>query len=210
MCTLYASRDGKFAYVCDLGQDLIFTYSADENGKLSEVSRAKSSPGSGPRHLAEHPMLDFVYSVQEMAQTVSVWKKGAGGELELQQTLSLVPEGGSGEGSKAAEIVILPDGSALYATNRGKLNSVTVFSVGADGSLSQQQQIDAPRFPRGMELAHGGSILLVASQEDTTVESYHVGTDGTLTSTGYILKEGLPNHPATFVVFPAEVGQVAV
>lgn len=201
--SVYASRDGRLAYACDLGQDLIFTYAVGEDGKLTEVSRASTAPGSGPRHLAEHPSLDFVYSVQEMAQTVSAWHKRADGSLELQQTLSLVPEGGSAEGSKAAEIVIAPDGSALYASNRGKLNTVTVFSVGADGSVTQTQQIDAPRFPRGMELAHGGSLLLVASQQDTTLESFKVAADGTLTPTGHILEEGLPDHPATLAAFPA-------
>lgn len=198
----YAHRDG-YAYVCDLGQDLIFTYSISEDGKLSEVSRVSTAPGSGPRHLAFHPTLSIVYSVQEMEKTVSTYQIGANGALSLMQVMSLLGEGEDGKGSKAAELAILPDGSALYATNRGALNTVTVFAVGDDGLLRQTQQIDAPRFPRGMELAHNGSILLVASQQDSTVESFKIAADGTLSSTGYILKEGIPNHPATFAVFPA-------
>merc|ERR1711998_306108 len=106
-----------------------------------------------------------------MGKTVSAYKIGANGTISLQQTLSLVPEGVDGKDSKAAELAILPDGSALYASNRGSLNTVTVFAVAADGSLTQTQQIVAPRFPRGMELAHDGTILLVASQQDSTVES---------------------------------------
>uniref|UniRef100_A0A7S4SJ17 6-phosphogluconolactonase n=1 Tax=Alexandrium monilatum TaxID=311494 RepID=A0A7S4SJ17_9DINO len=198
--SIYASRDGQLAYSCDLGQDLIFTYSVGADGKLTEVSRARAPPGSGPRHLAEHPSLDFVYSVQEMGQSVAAWRKHANGSLELAQILSLVPEGSSSKGSKAGEIVIAPDGRALYATNRGRLNTVTVFSV-VEGSIAQVQQIDAPRFPRGMELAHGGTLLLVASQEDTTVESFRVAADGTLSPTGHVLKEGLPDHPATLAKF---------
>jgi len=204
--SVYASRDGNFAYVCDLGQDLIFTYRVDDEGKLTEVSRAKTNPGAGPRHLAEHPTLDFVYSVQEMEMTVSAWKRDARGELQLRQTLSLVPDGASGQGSKAAEILILPDGSALYASNRGALNSMTVFSVADDGSIKQSQQIEAPRYPRGVAFAHDATLLLVASQQDTTIESFKVGAGGNLTSTGYLLAEGIPNHPATFQVFPADSG----
>merc|ERR1712194_303327 len=134
---------------------------------------------------------------QELEMTVAVWHKGADGKLDLRQTLSMVPEGISRKGSKAGEIVIARDGSALYASNRGELNTVTVFSIAADGSIAQTQQIDAPRFPRGMELAMGGSLLLVASQQDTTLESFNVAADGTLTPTGNVLSEGLPNHPAT-------------
>merc|ERR1712000_256706 len=115
---------------------------------------------------------------------------GRNGELELSQTLSLVPEGQSKEGSKAAEIVIAPNGRSLYVSNRGELNTITVFSVSQDG-IKQTQQVKAPRYPRGMELAHEGSILLVSSQEDTTLESFKVSRDdGTLTPTGHILKEG--------------------
>uniref|UniRef100_A0A7S4W705 6-phosphogluconolactonase n=1 Tax=Alexandrium monilatum TaxID=311494 RepID=A0A7S4W705_9DINO len=165
-----------------------------------EAPAPHDAQGSGPRHLAEHPSLDFVYSVQEMGQSVAAWRKHANGSLELAQILSLVPEGSSSKGSKAGEIVIAPDGRALYATNRGRLNTVTVFSV-VEGSIAQVQQIDAPRFPRGMELAHGGTLLLVASQEDTTVESFRVAADGTLSPTGHVLKEGLPDHPATLAKF---------
>lgn len=208
--SVYGSRDGKFAYACDLGQDLIFTYSVAEDGKLAEVSRTSTAPGSGPRHLAEHPTLDFIYSVQEMEQTVSVYKKGENGTLTLQQSLSLVPKGGSREGSRAAEIVILPDGATLYASNRGKLNTVTVFSVAKDGSLTQTQQIDAPHFPRGMALAQNSSLLLVAGQEDSTVESFAIGADGKLTSTGNVLKEGIPNHPAAFQVLSASSSVITV
>lgn len=208
--SVYASRDGQLAYVCDLGQDLIFTYSVSEDGKLTEVNRASTAPGAGPRHLAEHPSLDFVYSVQEMEMTVAVWHKGADGKLGLRQMMSLVPEGSSRKGSKAGEIVIARDGSALYASNRGELNTVTVFSVAADGSIAQTQQIDAPRFPRGMELAHGGSLLLVASQQDTTLESFKVAADGTLTPTGNVLSEGLPNHPATLGSYGPREDSVSV
>jgi len=208
--SVYASRNGKFAYACDLGQDLIFTYSVAEDGKLSEVSRVSTAPGSGPRHLAEHPSLSFVYSVQEMEQTVAVYLVDADGRLSLRQMLSLVPEDEAREGSKAAEIVMHPNGTALYVSNRGRLNTVTVFAVRADGLLEQSQQIKAPRFPRGMALAQGGSLLLVASQEDTTVESFNVDSDGRLTSTGYVLKEGIPNHPAAFQVFPAGASLVQV
>merc|ERR1712100_407443 len=90
----------------------------------------------------------------------------------------------------------------MGASNRGSLNTVTVFAVAADGSLTQTQQIEAPKFPRGMELAHEGTILLIASQEDSTVESFKIAADGTLSSAD-ILKDGIPNHPATFAVFPA-------
>lgn len=129
-------------------------------------------------------------------------KKNEDGTLKLIQVLSLV-DGEKTDDSKAAEIAISKDGRHLYATNRGVLNTVTVFSV-TDGSsrapLTQIQQVAAPSFPRGMELAQGGRVLLVASQEDTTLQSFTVASDGTLTP-GKVIETGLPNHPATLVQF---------
>jgi len=200
--SVYASKDGH-AFVCDLGQDLIFTYDLGTDGELAELSRVSTAPGAGPRHLVEHPILDFVYSIQEMASTVSSYSKGADGKLELKQTLALVA--GDGKSSWGGEIVILPDGSALYASNRGSMNTITTFGVASDGMLTLQQRIEAPKFPRGMALAHGGSLLIVAGQEDSTVASFRVNEGGNLTATGHALNEGkgVPKHPAAFAVVPA-------
>jgi len=192
-------------YACDLGMDRIFSYDVGSDGKLSHQQETKVAAGSGPRHIVNHQDKPFLYVVSEMGMTVSVFEQVKCGEahcLEEKQILSLVPAGKSGEGSKAAEIAILPDGSAVYATNRGLLNTVTVFEVLSDGALRQRQQIDVAPYPRGMTLAFNGSLLLVAGQRDSSVTAYHVNASGLLTPTGHSLKEGVPPHPAAFAVLP--------
>lgn len=71
--------------------------------------------------------------------------------------------------------------------------------------LTLQQRIEALKFPRGMALAHGGSLLIVAGQVDSTVASFRVSQGGNLTATRYVLNEGegVPKHPAAFAVVPA-------
>mmetsp|Transcript_46771 Transcript_46771/g.130235 ORF Transcript_46771/g.130235 Transcript_46771/m.130235 type:complete len:405 (-) Transcript_46771:129-1343(-) len=196
------------AYACDLGMDAIFAYSVGADGKMGLESVTKTPPGSGPRHLVQHPKANYVYVISEMAMTVTVYKQtevGNRAHLEASQTVSLLPTGDCGEGSKAAELAILPDGSALYATNRGRLNTVTVFSILSDGTLRQKQQLQAPAFPRGMALARGGSVLLVAGQSHTSVSSFLVGVDGRLTLERR-LETGLPPHPAAFAVMTPQHG----
>lgn len=196
------------AYVCDLGQDKIFTYTVQADGKLSLNSTIDTVPGAGPRHLAYTPVSStspqFIYVVTEMGETVNAYEQtecgGGASCLKELQSVSLVAEGQSGEGSKACELVMAPDGKTLYATNRGLLNTVTVFGVAQNGTLTQKQLVQAPDYPRGVTLAFDGGLLLVAGQSTTEIWSYQVKADGTLQRVDTI-SEGLPPHPAAFMMF---------
>jgi len=191
------------AYACDLGQDKVFSYAVGADGKLTLSSVIDVAPGAGPRHTAHSPRSPHVYIVDEMGETVTAYEQtecdGAACLKELQ-VVSLVAEGQSGEGSKAAEIVMAPDGQTLYATNRGALNTVTVLGVASDGTLTTKQQVDAPAYPRGMTLAFNGGLLLVAGQSKTELTAFQVKPDGTLEA-GDTITEGLPPHPAAFLMF---------
>mmetsp|Transcript_1389 Transcript_1389/g.4198 ORF Transcript_1389/g.4198 Transcript_1389/m.4198 type:complete len:413 (-) Transcript_1389:223-1461(-) len=167
----FVAARGGLGYACDLGQDRIFTYSVGPDGGLRELHRAEAQPGDGPRHLVQHPRLSLVYVVNELACTVTAYGED-GGRLTRLSSYSTLPEGAQREGTKAAEIAITPDGSTVYATNRGRLNSVCVFDVLPDGSLQQLMQTKAPAFPRGMSLVHQGSLLLVAGQHEGTVQTF--------------------------------------
>jgi 6-phosphogluconolactonase len=209
------------AYACDLGMDVIFTYSVSPEGKLKELYRFPVAHGSGPRHLVQHPELDVLYVVSEMAQTVSAYAQTMGGTLLLKSTVLLSKDGKPGVGSKSAEIAISPDGRFVYATNRGSENTVTVLQVQKDGSLFRQSQVEAPAFPRGMMLLPGGKILLVAGQSKTEVWSYSVGKDGNLAKAAVLVSASadpsdpaaplpLPPHPATFTSVRAIPGLATV
>jgi len=197
---------GGLAYACDLGMDKIFTYAVASNGKLTELHRTTVKAGSGPRHLVQHPSLPFVYVVSEMGKSVTAYKQGSKGTLELLQTETVVHSKlGNGTGSKAAEIAISPDGSLVFATNRGSQNTVTVFKTQYDGKLLLKGYVEAPVYPRGMALVADGTILIVGGQSKTEVWSYRVSEDGKLQrvcdlqSTGG--KVDIPPHPSTFTTF---------
>jgi len=198
------------AYACDLGQDKIFSYAVAGDGKLTLSSVIDTAPGQGPRHLAHGIRSPHVYVVTEMGEAVNVYEQtecdGAACLKDLQ-SVSLLAEGQSGEGAKAAEIVMAPDGKTLYATNRGALNTVTVLGVESDGTLTKKQQIEAPAYPRGMTVAFNGGLLLVAGQSKTELASFQVKPDGTLEPASTIT-EGLPPHPAAFVMFESNSAPV--
>ena len=74
---IQASNDNQFVLAADLGLDELLVYRFDsKNGSLTPNDPAfvKVSPGSGPRHFAIAPSGKFVYLVNEMSSTVTVFR----------------------------------------------------------------------------------------------------------------------------------------
>mmetsp|Transcript_157706 Transcript_157706/g.505790 ORF Transcript_157706/g.505790 Transcript_157706/m.505790 type:complete len:410 (+) Transcript_157706:58-1287(+) len=197
------TKDG-LAYACDLGMDTVFVYKLLTDGQLQEQGRVQTPAGCGPRHAVLHPGKSFVYVLCELSQAVLTFQVSEQSPLlTLAQTSSFVPQGASAGGSKAGEIVMLPDGSALYASNRQGRNTITGFAISKDnGLLTKAQEVPAPAFPRGMTLALGGKLLLVAGQSKTQLVSYSVQPGGRLEATGHSLTTGLPPFPAALAMMP--------
>lgn len=185
------------AFACDLGMDQITIYNVSKDGYLDALHAVPTAPGLGPRHMVLHPHLPIWYVVDEMGESVLVFRS-----TKLVQTLDLRAPGLSCNQSKSAEIVITPSGGAVFATDRGCQNTVTSFVVQEDGRLEQKRRADAPRFPRGMYLTLG-NVLLVAGQSHTEIWSYIVTEDAEIELASKFKGSSLPPHPATFTSFPA-------
>lgn len=74
------SPDNRFAFAADLGIDKVMSYRLDPAlGKLTrnQPAAVKVPAGSGPRHLTFHPNSKFVYVINELANTISVFKYAA-------------------------------------------------------------------------------------------------------------------------------------
>lgn len=89
--------DGAHVLAVDLGTDTVYTYRLDEGaGTLVEVSRARTRPGAGPRHLAFHPGGRHAYVANEVDNTVAVCAYDPGtGRLAVGEPQSTgAPPGG--------------------------------------------------------------------------------------------------------------------
>ena len=81
------SPDKKYLLCCDLGLDSIYTYDFDLNVK----SVAKVESGEGARHLAYSSDGKYVYCVNELGSSLSVFKYD-NGNLNLCNTYSCILE----------------------------------------------------------------------------------------------------------------------
>ncbi|WP_129305244.1 lactonase family protein [Streptomyces sp. L2] len=167
--------DGTHVLAVDLGTDTVYTYRLDQHdGTLTEVSRARTRPGAGPRHLTFHPGGRYAYLANEVDDTVAVCGyDGTTGRLTIGEPQ---PSGSSGGSNYPAQFVVTADGAYAFLANRGD-NTVARYAIEADGArlrLLGTVPI-AGDFPRQLALSPDGRLLFTANQRSGTVSVFHVG-----------------------------------
>lgn len=170
--------DGKYLFATDLGADKIYRLETALAGKgdfIKEESLTsfQVKEGSGPRHIVMHPSGRFLYLINELSGTVTVFNY-ADGILEEIQTIIADDLHAQGSG----DIDITPDGQYLYASNRLKGDGVAIFSINKNnGELSRTGYQLTGVHPRNIAVAPGGEFLLVANRDSDTVEVYRIARE---------------------------------
>ncbi|MEU6683347.1 lactonase family protein [Streptomyces sp. NPDC046832] len=168
------SPDGGHVLAVDLGTDTVYTYRLDEKaGTLTEVGRARTRPGAGPRHLTFHPGGRYAYLANEADDTVAVCSYDrASGRVTVGEAQST----GTGSGTNhPAQILVTANGRYAYLANRGH-NSLTRYAVEAEGArlrLLDTVPVGGD-FPRQIAFSPEGALLFAANQKSSTVTVFHV------------------------------------
>ncbi|MFE5321808.1 lactonase family protein [Paenibacillus sp. NPDC056579] len=158
--------------VPDLGTDTIYSYRHHtDSGKLDLTGQISVDPGSGPRHLAFHPILHVLYVINELSSTISAYQYNpATGSLSLMQQVTTLPESFSGA-STCADIHLSADGMFLYGSNRGH-DSLCIFRVDREGLLDPIRTVPTMgSTPRNFAVipAHDCDYILVGNQDSNQV-----------------------------------------
>ncbi len=187
---------GRLALVADLGLDRVMLYRLDDPpGGLTPADPPSVAvpPGHGPRHVAFHPALPWVYVVNEMGNSVTAFSiQGPGELLRAEQTLSTLPPGFA-EDNTGADIHVHPNGRFLYASNRGH-DSLALFRIGPDGRLTPGGWYPTQgRCPRNFALDPAGRWLLAAHQESDSIVLFRVDpATGALSPSGRAVEISMP------------------
>lgn len=174
--------------VPDLGTDQVVLYRLNEaTGELTPNDPpAVSVPaGSGPRHLAYSPGNRFLFVLNELTTTVSVFRCEDSVPVQLLETVSALPADFQGENT-AAEIVVHPNGRWVFTSNRGH-DSIAIFAFDpAAGKLRLQGHVPSGgRTPRNFAVDPSGRWLLSANQQSDVVLLYRIDPErGLLEDTG--------------------------
>jgi 6-phosphogluconolactonase len=175
------SPDNRFLMVPDLGMDRVVVYELDaETGKLTSHSKVAVPPGSGPRHMKFHPLGRFVYVLNELTLTVSVFEYDASAAVfkNIQLIESLPEELKNKNPNSAAEIRVHPTGKFIYTSNRGH-DSISVFSVDQQTGKLEFVEREPIRgsWPRNFNIDPTGNWLVAAGARSNTLSLFEINTD---------------------------------
>ena len=166
-CTFF-SPDKRYLLVCDLGLDTVFTYDRD----LNEVSRARVPDGEGCRHLVFSKDGRYVYVLNELGCSISVFAY-EDGRLTYRSTLptrTYRPHEGPDKGSA---IKLSENGKFLFITNRGENEVVTLRVRGERLKVVSRVDSEGDE-PRDFSLLGGERFGLVTNQFSDSVVLYRV------------------------------------
>jgi 6-phosphogluconolactonase len=165
------SLDNRYAYINDLGGDVIHIYKLNvATAELTPAGAYHAVPGSGPRTLHFHPNNKTAYSINEIASTVDVlsWDR-ADGSLTLTSRINLLPEGYTGP-TRACDTVITGDGKFVYFANR---DNDFIYSFKADPRTGELTPIkrtpSGGKTPRNFVLDPTEKWMLVANQDSNQI-----------------------------------------
>ena len=195
---VFFSPDGKYVLTPDLGMDEISVYHYQiKNGPpllTEKVSKIQSSPGAGPRHLSFSSNGKFLYVIEELTGSISVYRFYKGVASFLQKVITHPSSFKGTAGS--ADIHLSPDGLYLYASNRGNENNIVSFKVLPTGKLDEktiQYYSTEGKAPRNFTISKDGNWLLVANQDSDNIIAFRRNIQtGVLTSTGVSIKLSMP------------------
>jgi 6-phosphogluconolactonase len=190
------SADNRWLFVTDLGIDKVMIYSFDAaTGKLTPAKQpfVQSEAGSGPRLFTFHPNNKYAYVIEELTGTVVAYKYKKT-KLKTIQRISTMPEGDKGFAG-SADIHVSADGRFLYASNRGDVNTIAIYSINKNNGtlLLIGHQSTLGKAPRNFSIDPSGKFLLCENQNsDEIVVFNRNATTGLLTDSGKRISLGKP------------------
>lgn len=189
------SPDNRYVFSADLGIDEIIGYKLkSRTSELRLNGAAETAPGAGPRHLIFHPNGKYMYVINELLNTVSLFDYDAEtGKLSKRQTIATLPSDFEGV-SHTADLKITPDGKYLYGTNRGH-DSIACYRLSADGSLALLEIVPSlGKGPQNLAIAGGGKLLICANMPGNNVAVFRIdAASGKITPVGAPLEVTSPS-----------------
>ena len=168
---------GRFVYVVDLGCDKIWHYEHGESATFGPASPpfTITPPGSGPRHMAFHPVYNLAFLLTELSKELIVYSfNEKNGVLSFLSSHSYLSEKHDGK-NYGGEIIAHPNGKFLYLSNRGNGYLISYKILGEDGKLEKIEAVSLlGTWPRHFNIHPSGKFLLCADQFRNLIEVFSI------------------------------------
>ncbi len=176
------SPDNRFAFVPDLGLDKVMIYKVNAaNSTITPSGYGKVPAGGGPRHMKFHNNGKWIYVLNELSLSVTVFDYDAeSGTMTPKQTIPTVSRTllAKEKFKSASEIRVHPNGRFVYSANRGH-DTITVFRVNGESGELTVVEVEPVRgaTPRNFNIDPSGKWLLAAGQDSHTLASFEINAD---------------------------------
>ncbi len=159
--------------VADLGLDAVKQYSLEGDKFMPSGQPSLDLPlKAGPRYFTFGQSGKFLYVINELNSTITVFQKEADSSYSELQTESTLAKDFQGD-SYCADIHLSKDGKFLYGSNRGE-NTIVIFKVDQNNgkiSLVGREGVKGD-WPRNFGMDPSGNFLLVANQKSDNITVY--------------------------------------
>ena len=169
-------------FVADLGLDALKRYAKQSQGWVPADQATLPLPeGAGPRHFQFNTDRSFLYVINELNSTITVFQQDDEGSYNPIQTESTLANDYT-DASYCADIHLSGDGNFLYGTNRGE-NTLVIFKIDKESgkiSLLGRAPVRGD-WPRNFALSPDGNYVLVANQRSNNIAVFRRNAvDGSL------------------------------
>jgi 6-phosphogluconolactonase len=158
--------------IADLGLNALLQYDDIDDVAAKPKTKIALPNGSGPRHFTTTEKGRFLYVINELNSTITLYIKNDSGEYIGRQRVSTLGSDFKGE-SFCADIKVSADGRFLYGSNRGE-NTIVIFSIDwSSGRLTLvgRESVKGD-WPRNFTLDPTGKFLLVANQKSNNISVF--------------------------------------
>jgi 6-phosphogluconolactonase len=163
--TLFAD-DGRLLLVADLGIDRVVGYGFDPaTGEVERRFEIDTGPGTGPRHLAFHPDGVHLFVVNELSNTLGVYRfEAVASRFEALGGATTLPS--DDITNQASGLRVSGDGRRVFVSNRGH-DSVAVFTFSeATGLNLSSVSSCGGAWPRDFAVLDDLDCLVVGNRHD--------------------------------------------
>jgi len=169
-------------YIADLGLNMVLAYDDEDATKAKPKAMLRLPQDAGPRHFTSTQNGKFLYVINELDSSISVFEKDASENYSSKQNESTLAADFKGE-NFCADIHVSADGKFLYGSNRGE-NTIVIFSIDQQTgrlTLVGRESVKGD-WPRNFTLDPTGKFLLVANQKSDNITVFKRDPEkGTLT-----------------------------
>jgi 6-phosphogluconolactonase len=171
------NKDETRVIVLDQGTDEIVYYDIIDKGRLekNEELSFHVKEGNGPRKLLFSKDYKFAYVLNEIANTLEVYKN-EDDHLTLIQTVDTFDKSSFDKKSAAGDLAIMDSNEYIFASNRGH-DSVAAFKIDNEtGMVTYEECIYTDENPKVIQLFND-RWMVVAAQKGGSLESWEIKTN---------------------------------